>query len=70
MSSSAEIKSQLESLWNTFVENDTRYREKGVKRAATVSRNALNEMKKLITPYKKASVQECKEAAKSAKNSS
>lgn len=64
MSSTTELKSELESLWNEFTAADAQYRENGVKKYAVESRNALGKLKKLITPYKKASVQECKDSGK------
>jgi len=55
-----EIKTDLENLWKEFDENHTIYKEKGNKAAAGRARKAINEIKKHITAYKKASVDHVK----------
>ena len=55
-----EIKAELETLWNEFSENHAIYEEKGNKAAAARARKAINEMKKHVTAYKKASVDHVK----------
>jgi len=55
-----EIKAALETLWTEFSENHAIYEEKGNKAAAARARKAINEMKKHVTAYKKASVEQVK----------
>jgi hypothetical protein len=55
-----EIKANLENLWKEFSENHAIYEEKGNKAAAARARKAINEMKKHVTAYKKASVDHVK----------
>ena len=55
-----EIKTDLENLWKEFDENHTIYKEKGTKAAAGRARKAINEIKKHVTAYKKASVDHVK----------
>ena len=55
-----EIKAELETLWKEFSENHAIYEEKGNKAAAARARKAINEMKKHVTAYKKASVEHVK----------
>jgi hypothetical protein len=51
-----EIFEQLQTLWNEFVENH----DGATKVSDTRARKALGEIKKLTTPYRKASVDENK----------
>ena len=53
-----EIKNEMETLWKDFSENHAIYEEKGNKAAA--ARKAINELKKHVTGYKKASVEQIK----------
>lgn len=52
-----EVKQLMENLWNEFKTNHEIYEEKGTKAAAARARKAINELKKHITEYKKASMQ-------------
>ena len=55
-----EIKTTMESLWKEFAENHAIYEEKGNKAAAGRARKAINELKKHVTAYKKASMEHVK----------
>ena len=55
-----EIKNEMETLWKDFSENHAIYEEKGNKAAAASARKAINELKKHVTGYKKASVEQIK----------
>jgi len=55
-----EIKNEMETLWKDFSENHAIYEEKGNKAAAARARKAINELKKHVTGYKKASVEQIK----------
>lgn len=55
-----EIKNDLATLWTEFAENHAIYEQKGNKAAAARARKAINEMKKHVTAYKKASVEHVK----------
>ena len=57
---SHEIFTQMETNWNDFIENHSKFNEKGNKAAATRARKAVGELKKLVTEYRKASVTESK----------
>ena len=50
----------METLWKDFSENHAIYEEKGNKAAAARARKAINELKKHVTGYKKASVEQIK----------
>jgi len=57
-----EIFVQIQEQWNTFVTRHEKYVEtsktgKGNKTAEADARKALGEIKKLITPYRQASVE-------------
>lgn len=54
------IKNEMETLWKDFSENHAIYEEKGNKAAAGRARKAINELKKHVTAYKKASVEHVK----------
>jgi hypothetical protein len=57
---SNELFTQMETQWNEFNENHSKFTEKGNKAAATRARKAVGELKKLVTAYRKASVTESK----------
>jgi hypothetical protein len=50
----------METYWNEFNENHSKFTDKGNKAAATRARKAAGEFKKLVTDYRKASVAESK----------
>ncbi len=58
--STVDLYSSLDNLWETFQENHRKFNEKGNKAAAQRARKSLGEIKKLVTDYRKASVDECK----------
>ena len=60
---SNELFTQMETQWNEFNENHSKFTEKGNKAAATRARKAVGELKKLVTDYRKASVTESKRTA-------
>lgn len=60
MADSRKLFQELQGHWDAFVENDTAFVEKGNKAAAGRARKSLGEIKKLVTEYRKASVEECK----------
>ena len=51
---------KMNELWKSFEENHLIFNEKGNKSAAARARKSINELKKLITDYKKQSVVESK----------
>jgi hypothetical protein len=57
---SQELFTNMEAHWNEFVDNHTKYVEKGNKAAATRARKSIGELKKLVTEYRKESVAESK----------
>jgi len=57
---SHELFTQMETHWNGFIENHSKFNEKGNKAAATRARKAVGELKKLVTEYRKSSVMESK----------
>ena len=57
---SKELFTKMETYWNDFNENHSKFTEKGNKAAATRARKAVGELKKLVTDYRKASVTESK----------
>ena len=57
---SKELFTKMETYWNDFNENHSKFTEKGNKAAATRARKAVGELKKLVTEYRKASVTESK----------
>jgi hypothetical protein len=57
---SQELFTKMETNWNEFNENHSKFTEKGNKAAATRARKAVGELKKLVTAYRKASVTESK----------
>jgi hypothetical protein len=58
--STVDLYSSLDNLWENFQENHRKHNEKGNKAAAQRARKSLGEIKKLVTDYRKASVDECK----------
>lgn len=61
MSKLNEINEQIAKLYVEFSENHDVYVEKGNKAAGGRARKALGELKKLITGYRKASVEQSKQ---------
>jgi len=57
---SNEIFTQMENHWNDFIENHSKFVDKGNRAAATRARKAIGEIKKLVTEYRKESVTESK----------
>ena len=57
---SKELFTKMETYWNEFNENHSKFTDKGNKAAATRARKAVGELKKLVTDYRKASVTESK----------
>jgi len=57
---SHELFTKMETQWNAFNENHSKFTDKGNKAAATRARKAAGEFKKLVTEYRKASVTESK----------
>lgn len=55
-----EMYTEIELLWKEFSENHAIYADKGNKAAAARARKAINELKKHITNYKKASMDSVK----------
>lgn len=55
-----EIYSEMEQLWDSFATNHAIYAEKENKSAAGRARKTINELKKHITAYRKASVESTK----------
>jgi hypothetical protein len=55
-----ELYTEMESLWETFKSNHATFAEKENKAAAGRARKAINELKKYVTAYKKASVESTK----------
>jgi len=60
METTKEIYEKLHALWSEFETNHTIASEKGTKAASQRARKALGEVKKLVTDYRKASVEEGK----------
>ena len=58
--STVDLYSSLDGLWEVFQENHRKHNEKGNKAAAQRARKSLGEIKKLVTEYRKASVEESK----------
>ena len=55
-----ELYEQIEELFEDFQHNHKTFSEKGNKSAGGRARKAIGEVKKLVTDYRKASVEECK----------
>ena len=60
MATRDELYGQLNDLWEDFQENHRANTEKGNKAAGGRARKAIGEVKKLITEYRKASVEASK----------
>ena len=58
--STKEMFSQMEELWESFKEEHDKFVDKGNKAAGTRARKSIGEIKKLVTEYRKASVEESK----------
>ena len=58
--STVDLYTSLDNLLETFQENHRKFNEKGNKAAAQRARKSLGEIKKFVTDYRKASVEECK----------
>jgi|TARA_R110001583_G_scaffold113977_1_gene264436 hypothetical protein len=58
--STVDLYTNLDNLWEEFQENHRKFNEKGNKAAAQRARKSLGEIKKLVTEYRKASVEESK----------
>tara|TARA_B100000497_G_scaffold91936_1_gene102673 strand:+ start:189 stop:371 length:183 start_codon:yes stop_codon:yes gene_type:complete len=58
--STVDLYTSLDNLWEAFQENHRKHNEKGNKAAAQRARKSLGDIKKLVTDYRKASVEECK----------
>ncbi|MBC8421995.1 MAG: histone H1 [Pelagibacteraceae bacterium] len=61
MSKLNELNEQIAKLYTEFSENHEAYTEKGNKAAGGRARKALGELKKLVTGYRKASVEHSKQ---------
>tara|TARA_R100001509_G_C4787063_1_gene188424 strand:+ start:172 stop:357 length:186 start_codon:yes stop_codon:yes gene_type:complete len=59
---SKELFTEMETHWNEFNDNHSKFIEKGNRAAATRARKAIGEIKKLVTEYRKQSVAESKKA--------
>ena len=60
MSKTVELFENIDTLYTDFRENHASYASNGTKAAATRARKAIGEIKKLVTDYRKASVEETK----------
>ena len=60
MASSNELYETIEAAFETFQENHKKCNDKGNKAAGARARKALGEIKKMVTDYRKASVDEAK----------
>ena len=60
MASSNELYEQIEAAFTEFQDNHSKWQEKGNKAAGARARKALGEIKKMVTDYRKASVEESK----------
>ena len=58
MANTNELYETLNNLWEDFQENHRTFTEKGNKAAGGRARKAVGEVKKLVTDYRKASVNE------------
>ncbi len=58
--STVDLYTSLDNLWESFQENHRKFNEKGNKAAVQRARKSLGEIKKLVTDYRKASVDESK----------
>ena len=60
MATTNELYDTLNNLWEEFQENHRTFTEKGNKAAGGRARKAVGEVKKLVTSYRQASVDESK----------
>ena len=60
MANTNELYETLNDLWEDFQENHRTFTDKGNKAAGGRARKAVGEVKKLVTDYRKASVNESK----------
>ena len=60
MANTNELYETLNNLWEEFQTNHRTFTEKGNKAAGGRARKAVGEVKKLVTDYRKASVNESK----------
>ncbi len=60
MATTNELYETLNNLWEDFQENHRTFTEKGNKAAGGRARKAVGEVKKLVTSYRQASVDESK----------
>jgi len=60
MAKSNDLYNSMSELWASFQENHTKFSESGNKAAGTRARKSIGELKKLVTDYRKASVEESK----------
>ena len=60
MATTNELYETLNNLWEEFQENHRTFTEKGNKAAGGRARKAVGEVKKLVTSYRQASVDESK----------
>ena len=58
--STRELFENIDKLYSDFRENHESFANSGTKAAATRARKAIGEVKKLVTDYRKASVDETK----------
>lgn len=62
MTTTAELFTNMKTLWNEFEEHHDKFITKGNKSAGSKARKAIGELKKLVTEYRKVSVTEAKGA--------
>ena len=55
-----ELFDQMKTLWTEFEDNHLKFTEKGNKAAATRAIKSIGDIKKLVTEYRKESVNESK----------
>ena len=60
MANTNELYETMNNLWEEFQTNHRTFTEKGNKSAGSRARKAVGEVKKLVTDYRKASVNESK----------
>jgi len=60
MSKTNDLYSELKQLWEEFDSNHNKFDVKGNKAAGARARKALGQIKKSVTDYRKASVEESK----------
>lgn len=60
MAKTIELYNEIKELWEEFDDNHNSFLEKGNKAAGARARKALGQIKKIVTEYRKASVDESK----------